>query len=89
MLARVSSKNQITIPKPIVETLGLSKGDILDVIIKEDRLVMIPREVSIEDKYPQEDLDAAEKVLSQRREGDLAFENADEMLTFLQKRVKP
>ena len=89
MFARISSKNQITITKPIVKTLGLSKGDVLDVIIKEGRLVMVPEEVIVEDEYPQEDLDAAEKVLSQEREGDLAFENADEMLTFLQKRVKP
>lgn len=83
MLARITSKNQITIPKLIAETLGISKGDVLDVIIEKGHLVMIPKEVIVEDKYPQEDLEAAEKILSQGRKGDVVFENSDEMLAFL------
>ncbi|MDI6791707.1 MAG: hypothetical protein QME81_02405 [bacterium] len=34
------------------------------------------------------DLDAAEKVLSQERKEDIAFESSKEVLAFLQKRMK-
>lgn len=38
--AKLSSKNQITIPKKIIETLGLEAGDQLSMRVEKNRLVL-------------------------------------------------
>lgn len=40
---RISSKNQIVVPKEARERLKLKKGSTLLVLVKDDRLVLIPK----------------------------------------------
>ncbi len=89
MIVKVSSKHQITIPKDIAEAFNLKKGDVLEVERKKNKIVMIPKDVILEDKYPQEDLEAAEKALSEglHRE-ELVFKSGAAMGRYLKKRIK-
>ena len=89
MISKISSKNQITIPKRIADALDLKKGDILEVEKKGNKIVMIPKEVIYKDKYPQEDLAAAEKVLSKDLSGEeVDFESGAAMTEYFRKRTK-
>lgn len=41
-IAKISERGQITIPKPIRESLGLKKGDVVDARIEGDCVVITP-----------------------------------------------
>jgi len=89
MIAKLSSKNQVTIPKSIADAFALKKGDVLDVVREGNYIIMIPKEVILEDKYPIKDLKKAEDVLSKGISGEeVAFESGKEMMNFLRKRNK-
>ena len=45
MTITMTSKNQITIPKKIVNVLGLDKGSVLDIKITGHRIELIPVEM--------------------------------------------
>ncbi len=50
---------------------------------------MIPKEVIFEDKYPQEEIEAAEKVLSKGLPTEeVSFKSGTSMMRHLKKRVK-
>ncbi|MBI4352954.1 MAG: AbrB/MazE/SpoVT family DNA-binding domain-containing protein [Candidatus Omnitrophica bacterium] len=90
MFVKVSSKNQVTIPKAIAVVFSLKKGDLLEIEREKNRIVMIPKEVFLEDKYPKEDLEAAEKVLSKGLpKEEIAFQSGEEMIRHFKKRVRP
>lgn len=38
----LKDRGQVTIPKSIVEELGLSKGDLLEAVIEDGRIVLVP-----------------------------------------------
>lgn len=46
MTITMTNKNQITLPKKIVDTLHLHKGSLFDVNVKSDHIELIPLEVS-------------------------------------------
>ena len=52
MLAELRAKSQITIPKEVVDSLGLSEGDKLEVYEKDGMICIIPVVV-----YPKKYLD--------------------------------
>lgn len=89
MVVKISSKNQVTIPKNIAQIFALRKGDFLDIKIVNNKIVMTPQEAVFEDKYPIADLEAAEKTLSrgQPRE-EIAFPSGDALVGHLRKRAK-
>ena len=41
MIATLTSKGQLTLPKPVRDRLGLCSGDRLDCIVREDGLIEI------------------------------------------------
>jgi len=89
MVVKISSKHQITIPKDIAEIFHLNKGDVLDVQRQGNKIVMVPKEVILEDKYPKEDLEAAEKVLSRGLpKEEISFKSGTGVVNFLKKRAK-
>ena len=89
MIVKISSKNQVTIPKNIANIFRLRKGDVLDVSKEGNKIIMIPKEVILEDKYPQEDLEGAEKVLSKGLpHEEVSFKSGAEMSKFFKKRIK-
>lgn len=89
MVVKISSKHQVTIPKDIAMIFNLRKGDVLDVERMGDKIVMIPKEVIFEDKYPQEDLAAADKALSKgSSKEEISFKSGRSALSYLKKRIK-
>jgi len=89
MVIKVSSKHQVTIPKPIADAFDLKKGDVLEVKKEGDRIIMIPKEVILEDKYPKEDLEAAERALSRGLpKEEISFESNKLALSYLKKKIK-
>ena len=59
MLAELSHKAQITIPKEIITKLGLSEGDKLDIIEKDGTICIMPVAV-----YPKKYLSELQEELS-------------------------
>ena len=45
MTITMTSKNQITLPKRIVDTLHLHKGSLFDVKVDRDRIELVPLDV--------------------------------------------
>jgi len=89
MVVKISSKHQVTIPKEIAEAFDLRKGDVLEVMLKGNKIIMIPKAVILEDKYPKEDLEAAEKVLSKGiPKEEIAYGSGKKMVNSLKKRMK-
>ncbi len=89
MVVKISSKHQVTIPKDIADAFNLKKGDVLEVEKIGNRIIMIPKEVILEDKYPMEDLEAAEKVLSKGLpKEEIVFKSGEAMVAHFKKRIK-
>ena len=89
MVIKVSSKHQITIPKDIADAFDLKKGDILEIEKKGNTIVMTPKEIILEDKYPREDLEEIETILSKGLPTEeVAFKSGTEMIKHFKKRVK-
>jgi len=89
MVVKVSSKHQVTIPKDIAEAFHMNKGDVLEVRREGNKIIMIPKEVILEDKYPQEDLEDAERVLSKSLlKEEVVFKSGQAMTRYFKKRIK-
>ena len=89
MVVKISSKNQVTIPKDIARAFDLKKGDILEVERKGNKIIMVPKEVILEDKYPIEDLEAADKALSGKlSKEEVSFDSDKEALSYLRNKIK-
>ena len=89
MLAKISSKHQITIPRLIAAAFGLRGGDVLEIEKRGQTIVMVPKEVIYEDKYPLQDLEATEKALSGGvADEEVKFASGEEMIEQLKKRMK-
>ena len=88
MVIKISSKNQVTIPKDIAEAFTLKKGDFLEIQISGHKIVMTPQEVIFEDKYPREDLEAAEKILAKDSSDQLQFPSSSSLIKHLKGKMK-
>ena len=62
MLAELRAKSQITIPKEIVETLGLSQGDKFEVYEHDGVICLMPVVV-----YPKKYLDSLKKEINKTK----------------------
>lgn len=60
MLAELRSKSQITIPKNLVEKLGLMEGDKFEILEDNGTIYLVPVEV-----YPKKYLDELREEISQ------------------------
>ena len=60
MLAELRVESQITIPKEIITTLGLSEGDKLDIFEKDGMICLMPVVV-----YPKKYVDELRSEISQ------------------------
>ena len=62
MLAELRSKSQVTIPKELVEKLGLTEGDMFDVIEKDGAICFMPVTV-----YPKKYLDELREEIAETK----------------------
>ena len=85
MLVKRSSKNQIVIPKAVLERAGLDKGDVyFDVDYREGEIVLKPMEV--EEKISPEALARFEAKMLKREPGDRVYKSMDVLIKDLHQR---
>lgn len=84
MLAEFRTKSQITLPKEIVMSMGLSEGDKFDVYEKDGMICMMPVAV-----YPKKYVDELHGEIAQLKESikegkQPVFDNIDMLLDKLE-----
>ena len=84
MLAELRTKSQITIPKEIVVSLGLSEGDKLEVFEREGMICLMPVTV-----YPKRLVDELHSEIEELKEGikngrKPVFDNIDSLFDSLE-----
>lgn len=84
MLAELRSKSQITIPKDIVISLGLSEGDMLDIYEQDGTICIMPVAV-----YPRKYVEDLRREVGELKEriasGEQpAFDSVDALLEALE-----
>ena len=85
MLIKKSVKNQIAIPKVILEEIGLGSQDVyFDIGCKNGHIILKPMEV--EEKIPVETIRKFEKKYARRSKGDVVFNSWDDAIRFLNKK---
>ena len=84
MIAELRPKSQITIPKPLIEKLGLSAGDKLDIFEERGMICIMP--VAI---YPKgyvdkilEDVEVIRRDVAAGRQP--VFDNVDDLIASLE-----
>ena len=84
MLAELRAKSQITIPKELVDRLGLSEGDKLDIYEKDGLLYMMPV-IVYPKKYLDELRDEIEAAKAKIASGEQpVFDNVDALIAKLE-----
>lgn len=84
MLAELRAKSQITIPKELVDKLGLSEGDKMEIYERDGVIHIMPVVV-----YPKKYIDALHEEIKDVKEkiesGELpVFDSVDEMFKHLE-----
>ena len=84
MLTELRTKSQITLPKEIVTSLGLSEGDKLDISEKDGVIQIVPVTV-----YPKKYLDELyseiNRIKDDVRDGkQVVFDNIDDLIAKLE-----
>lgn len=75
MLLTLRDKNQLTLPKEIIEKLGLHKDDTLNVVLENDKIVITPVTV-VETKL----LDELKEAFEDIKQGKVkSFNTVDEL----------
>lgn len=86
MLSKLTRGNQITIPKSIVQRIGLKAGkDYVDVEYEQGIICLKP--VDIEERIPKEIWDKFKKKVLKEEKGDITL-TSQEAEGFLAKRAK-
>lgn len=87
MLAELKDKSQVTIPKSVVNELGLSRGDMFDVVVDNGAVMLVP--VVIYPKAKAEELEAlASAARKSAAAGDAAIYNdVEDLIADLHKAV--
>jgi hypothetical protein len=79
MLVKRSSKNQIALPKAVLERAGLGPEDVyFDAVYSHGRIVLTPME--FEEKIPPEALRRFEGRVLKRQAGDKVFRSTEELI---------
>jgi AbrB family looped-hinge helix DNA binding protein len=66
MTITMTSKNQITLPKRIVDNLHLNKGALFDVKVNRNRIELIPLEVT-EKTFTEEDFKRLDLLVKEEK----------------------
>jgi len=61
MLLQLRERNQLTIPKELIEQLGLKKDDTLNVVLEDNKLIITPVSI-VETKLLEELKEAFEDI---------------------------
>lgn len=83
-ITRISPKHQITIPKEVFDALHLEKGDFLDVKVKGDKIILMPKKLIPKEQawfwtkeWQEMEKEADEAIKAGRVKG---FDNVEELI---------
>lgn len=60
-ITRLKEKNQVTLPKSIVDRLRLTKNELFQVNIEKNYIILLP--IEMKPKYSEKDLEKIDKVV--------------------------
>lgn len=87
MLAELKDKSQVTIPKAVVNELGLQRGDMFDIVVDNGVVMMVPVVF-----YPKAKVEELEVLAAIARESVAAdetavYDNVEDLIADLHKAV--
>lgn len=87
MLAELKDKSQVTIPKSVINELGLNRGDMFEVIVDNGSVILVP--VVIYPKAKAERLEAlASAARASAKAGDaVIYDDVEDLIADLHKAV--
>lgn len=92
MVTKMTIKNQLTIPKKILESAGLSnlkdEERYFNVEVSNNIILLKPVTVIVEERIPEKQWQKFENWASKIEKGDMAFDSAEKATAFLKKSVK-
>lgn len=92
MITKMTVKNQITLPKKILERMGLShlkdEERYFDVEIKNRGILLKPVIVTIEERIPEKQWSKFENWAVKTNKEDKVFDSAEDAVDFLKKKIK-
>jgi bifunctional DNA-binding transcriptional regulator/antitoxin component of YhaV-PrlF toxin-antitoxin module len=91
MLAKMTAKNQITIPKKVLKSVGMAREDkerYFDTEVINGLIVLKPVTLIVEERLSDEQLAKFEEWATKIERGDKVFDNEDGASDYLRKRVK-
>jgi AbrB family looped-hinge helix DNA binding protein len=74
-LVKIGPKHQITIPKPIFDTLDFNVGDILEMMVQGNKVIIIPKQITEKAAVPK--LSAKEQQLLKSAQAKITAFNKD------------
>ena len=87
MLVKRSRKNQIAIPKVILERAGLGARDLyFDIQYSTGRIILTPME--LEEKIPIDSLMRFEKQVLKHEVGDKSYRSMEEVIHHLREKLR-
>lgn len=86
IVAKLSIRNQLTVPKEVVKVLHLRPGDLLKVTPYNGGFLAVP--VEIEERYPEDLISEAAGALEKDLEQGKTFKSFKAMMTELRKHKK-
>jgi bifunctional DNA-binding transcriptional regulator/antitoxin component of YhaV-PrlF toxin-antitoxin module len=85
MLVKRSPKNQIAIPKAILERAGLGEGDVyFEIRYSTGQIILTP--MQLEEKVPVENLKQFENQMLKQEPGDQVHHSMSEVLSTLHRK---
>ncbi len=87
MLAELKDKSQVTIPKSVINELGLARGDMFDVVVSDGMVMLVP--VVVYPKAKAERLEAlakAARASAAAGEADV-YDDVEDLIADLHKAV--
>ena len=64
-IARLKEKNQVTLPKSIVERLHLKKDELFEIGIEKNYIILIP--VEVRPKYTAKELENIDRIVRKNK----------------------
>ncbi len=92
MVTKMTTKNQLTIPKKVLEQAGLSdlKDDerYFDIEVKNCTILLKPVKLIIEERMPEKQWRKFENQATKIEKGDKIFDSTDAATEFLRNKIK-
>ncbi len=87
MLAELKDKSQVTIPKSVINELGLARGDMFDVVVSDGTVMLVPVVVYPKTKAERlEVLAKAARASAAAGEADV-YDDVEDLIADLHKAV--